>query len=349
MGWLRRQDRQAAFSLKAAAGPVEKRAVMDIETLPDDVAPATAGFAAAVLDALPEATAILDKDGTIVAVNRAWRMFTLDNGGRPEDTGVGVSYLQVCRRAAALGCVDAAEVVAGLRAVLAGETVESDRQYPCPSPTTGRWFASRITPIRHSNGGAVVSHRNISRQKQSEEELAQLASHDSLTGLPNRRMFIQRLGTFLEAAGAGVGLLSVDLDNFKLVNDMFGHDAGDEVLLGVAHRLRHHGRPRDTVGRLGGDEFAVCAPAISGEELAALAERLRTALAQPHQIHGRRTWVRGSVGAYLAASAESVADTVRLADRARYADKTSGRPGRWSADLEPPSRWPGPGSGPRAH
>jgi hypothetical protein len=141
------------------------------------------GFARAVLDALPDATAILDQSGTIVSVNRAWRMFTLDNNGRAEATGVGVNYLEVCRRAAAQGCDDAVEVLVGLQAVLAGETVESDREYPCPSPTVGRWFTSRITPIRHPGGGAVVAHVNISRRKLSEQELAHLASHDSLTGL----------------------------------------------------------------------------------------------------------------------------------------------------------------------
>src|SRR5664280_3074640 len=106
------------------------------------------GFATDVLDALPDATAILDPTGSIVAVNRAWRMFALDNGGRPEATGVGVNYLDVCVRAAETGCADAEEVFTGLQAVLSGETVESDREYPCPSPTVGRWFNSRITPTR---------------------------------------------------------------------------------------------------------------------------------------------------------------------------------------------------------
>jgi hypothetical protein len=92
-----------------------------------------------------------------VAVNRAWRMFAMDNGGSPEATGVGVNYLDVCARAAATGCTDASEVIIGLQAVLAGETVESDREYPCPSPTVGRWFNSRITPIGGSTGGSHQS------------------------------------------------------------------------------------------------------------------------------------------------------------------------------------------------
>jgi hypothetical protein len=121
-------------------------------------------FAMEVLDALPDATAILDREGSIVAVNRVWRMFALDNGGRPEATGVGVNYLNVCARSAETGCADAGEVFTGLQAVLSGATVESDREYACPSPAVGRWFNSRITPIGGSTGGALVSHVNISRR-----------------------------------------------------------------------------------------------------------------------------------------------------------------------------------------
>jgi diguanylate cyclase (GGDEF)-like protein len=300
---------------------------MNPPTPAGDNSGAAGAFARAVLDALPDATALLDQFGTIVSVNLAWRMFAVDNGGRPEDTGVGVSYVDVCRRAAARGCEDAADVLVGLEAVLAGATVESDHEYPCPSPTVGRWFTSRITPIRHPSGGAVVAHVNISRQKLSEQELDHLASHDSLTGLANRRLFNDRLGFALRAAQGRpdltVGLLYIDLDDFKPVNDTYGHDAGDEVLLLTAHRLRQTVRPRDTVARLGGDEFAVCAPAIAARDLTRLADRLRAALAQPHQIHGHESYVRGSIGVHQAAPGDSVADTIRAADQAMYAVKNA--------------------------
>jgi diguanylate cyclase (GGDEF)-like protein len=290
------------------------------------VAPTKINFATAVLDALPDATAILDRSGRITAVNRAWRMFSVDNGGRPETTGIGVSYLDVCARAAEAGCVDAAEVLAGLQAVLAGETIESDRDYPCPSPVVARWFTCRITPIQSPNGGAVVSHVNVSRRKMSEETLSHQASHDPLTGLANRVLFTRRLTDALDAAGgetraASVGLLYIDLDNFKPVNDSFGHDAGDEVLVTVAHRLRGQVRDSDTVARLGGDEFAVCLPGLTREGLQELAERIRVALAVPHQIHGHQTLVGGSIGAHLASSGDDVADALRQADQAMYASK----------------------------
>jgi diguanylate cyclase (GGDEF)-like protein len=283
-------------------------------------------FTVDLLDALPDATAVLDPSGTIIAVNRVWRMFALDNGGRPETTGVGVSYLEVCARAAAAGCADAVEVLTGLRAVLAGETAESDRDYPCPSPTVGRWFTSRITPIGGPTGGAVASHVNISRRKLSEQELAHLASHDPLTGLANRTLFSLKLSDALHprpgrSQSADVGLLFIDLDNFKPVNDTYGHDAGDEVLLNIAHRLRSQARPQDTVARFGGDEFVICAPRLTADGLASAAARTGAALAVPHQVHGDQVIVAGSIGTYLAAPGDTEAEALRMADQAMYAAK----------------------------
>jgi diguanylate cyclase (GGDEF)-like protein len=287
------------------------------------------GFAAEVLDALPDATAILDRKGSIVAVNRVWHMFALDNGGLPEATGVGVNYLNVCARAAETGCADAEEVLAGLQAVLSGATVESDREYACPSPAVGRWFNSRITPIGGSTGGAVVSHVNISRRIRSEQDLAHRASHDSLTGLGNRMQFAEELHRALgmqrsrRRSKADVGVLYVDLDGFKAINDTFGHDAGDEVLLDSAHRIRSQLRPQDCVARLGGDEFAICAQRIEAEGLAQLALRLEAVLAKPHQVHGKEVVVGGSVGLHIAAAGESVTEAIRLADQAMYVVKAS--------------------------
>ena len=218
-----------------------------------------------MLDALPDATAVIDSAGVIIAVNRAWRMFALDNGGIPENTGVGVNYLQVCARSAASGNADALAILAGLRSVLAGETVEHDREYPCPAPGVQRWFISRITGLGLPQGGAVTSHVNISGRKRAEDELAHQAAHDPLTGLANRRLFLDRLTSALthrqgRATGGSIGVLYVDLDGFKSINDLYGHAAGDELLAVTADRLRTVVRPQDTVARLGGDEFAICIP-----------------------------------------------------------------------------------------
>ena len=151
------------------------------------------GLAGAVMDALPDATAVVDPDGTMVAVNRAWLMFAMDNGGQPESTGVGVNYFDLCARSVAAGCEDAQRAADGLRAVLAGYTVHSEVEYPCPSPAVNRWFLLRITPLAGDVTGAVMSHVNITRRKMAEQELAHEAAHDPLTGLANRGLFADRL------------------------------------------------------------------------------------------------------------------------------------------------------------
>ena len=282
--------------------------------------------AGALLDAVPDATAVVDADGRITAVNRAWRMFALDNGGRVEDTCEGVSYLEVCERAAAAGCPDAARVADGLRTVLAGHTVEEELEYACPSPSVGRWFVLRITPVAGPVPGALVTHLNVTRRKTAELELLRRASSDPLTGLANRRLLAERLERALSARAGrppvpDVGVLCLDLDGFKPVNDTFGHLAGDEVLQVVAARLRDAVRPQDTVARTGGDEFVVVAPRITRAGLDGLVARLTHAVRQEHPVHGQRVTVGVSIGAVLASPGDDPVDVVWRADQEMYADK----------------------------
>ena len=284
------------------------------------------GLARAVLDALPDATAVLDCAGTIVDVNQAWTMFAVDNGGQPESTGVGVNYLDLCTRSAEAGCQDARRAADGLRAVLAGDVVQRELEYPCPSPAVNRWFLLRITPLGGDLAGAVTSHVNITRRKMAEQALAHQAAHDSLTGLANRSLFADRLTSALtgrrsQASSTQVGLMYLDADGFKQINDTYGHDAGDEALLTIGHRLRSHVRPQDTVARLAGDEFAVVAPRISADGLDGLVGRVSTALSQPHLIHGHLVSVPVSIGSYLAAPGEASDTALRQADQAMYAAK----------------------------
>jgi len=133
----------------------------------------------------------------------------------------------------------------------------------------------------------------------------------------------QALGTRpdRQRSKADVGVLYIDLDGFKAINDTFGHDAGDEVLLDSAHRMRSQLRPQDAIARLGGDEFAICAQRIEAEGLAQLALRLEGVLSKPHQIHGKEVVVGGSVGLHIAAAGESADEAIRLADQAMYVAK----------------------------
>lgn len=283
----------------------------------------------ALLDALPDATAVLDRDGVIRAVNRTWRMFAVDNGGSERTTGVGVDYLGVCDRAAADGSVDAGAAAAAVRSVLEGETVERELEYPCPSPAVSRWFLMRATSLAGDRPGAMVAHVNTTRRRAAEQDLVRRASQDPLTGLDNRAQLRRRLAIALAARAADgrgqreVGVLALDLDGFKPVNDTYGHAAGDEVLLEVGRRLRSVVRPDDAVARPGGDEFAVVAAGVSGHELAGLERRVHSALRRPHRVHGNLVIVGASVGAHLAATDDDVDSTLHAADLKMYAAKRS--------------------------
>jgi diguanylate cyclase (GGDEF)-like protein len=242
-----------------------------------------------------------------------------------------VNYLDVCAQSAAADCADARRAAAGLLAVLDGKTKHSELEYACPSPAASRWFLLRMMPLSGGTGGAVISHVNITRRKMAEQALAHKAAHDPLTGLANRSLFADQLTAALarrpdQVTGSQVGLLFLDVNGFKEINDTYGHDAGDEVLLTVAHRLRSHVRPQDTVARLGGDEFAVAAPRITAGALDGLVARIGAALAEPHLVHGRLLPVTVSIGTHLATPGDPADAALHRADQAMYAVKRAGQP-----------------------
>jgi len=168
-------------------------------------------------------------------------------------------------------------------------------------------------------------------RRQADEELAFLATHDPLTGLPNRTLIVDRVEQMLARSRrqhTPVAAVFVDLDNFKLINDTLGHAAGDELLRGVAARLKGVLRETDALGRLGGDEFVVIAEDISlgaGPEL--IAERLSEALAEPFALaEGKsRVQVWASLGVASATAGISPEDLLRNADIAMYRAKWEGK------------------------
>jgi diguanylate cyclase (GGDEF)-like protein len=124
-------------------------------------------------------------------------------------------------------------------------------------------------------------------------------------------------------AAKGLAVIFCDLDGFKSINDRFGHNAGDAVLVDVAHRLQHAVRDGDTVARLGGDEFVVLADGVGREEAKDLAERLRTAIIPPMRIDGRAMRVGVSLGIGWAGCGMSIEDVLRSADEKMYVEKRS--------------------------
>ncbi len=160
-------------------------------------------------------------------------------------------------------------------------------------------------------------------------ELAHRTLHDGLTGLPNRTLLLDRLQTALDRAqrtGADVGVVYVDLDRFKLVNDTYGLTSGDVVLTEVADRLRRATRPDDTIARVGADEFVVvCARPGQASTVVALADRLRDALAEPFSPDRGELVVTASLGLALSAPGIDAAALLRQADAAMLRAKQRGR------------------------
>ncbi len=178
--------------------------------------------------------------------------------------------------------------------------------------------------------GMVITLHDVTEQRRLEQELTHRAFHDGLTGLANRSLFQQQLHQALTRtlpAEQIIGVLFLDLDDFKVINDTLGHTAGDQLLIAVAERLRQSLRPHDTAARLGGDEFAVLvngAPTVGAVE--AIATRISNALAQPLHIDG--TEVNGAVSIGVAttdAEATSSGELLRRADLALYAAKKAGK------------------------
>jgi diguanylate cyclase (GGDEF)-like protein len=156
------------------------------------------------------------------------------------------------------------------------------------------------------------------------------ATHDALTGLPNRTLFLERLeGALPDAAeDARLGVLFCDLDRFKQVNDTLGHAAGDELLRQVSARLRAAVRPADTVGRLSGDEFAIILPGLVDDaDATGLAERVTDCFSEPFRLEGTVVSVGTSVGIAVhdPASDRSAEQLLREADAAMYRHKERGR------------------------
>ena len=178
--------------------------------------------------------------------------------------------------------------------------------------------------------GALAMITDITAAKAAEDELRLRAFHDPLTGVANRNLLVERLTEAISRAArteGSVAVLIADLDQFKLVNDSFGHSAGDDLLLEVARRWQHLVGPAETLARLGGDEFAVVCD--GSDELAAadLADRLLSALDHPISLSGRTVAMSASIGIAVA-NPELTADAatlLRYGDVAMYAAKAEGR------------------------
>jgi diguanylate cyclase (GGDEF)-like protein/PAS domain S-box-containing protein len=224
--------------------------------------------------------------------------------------------------------------VSGLERAAGGETA----RLRGPGPTargTRRWWDAIISPILDDSGsvtGILTVSRDVTADRERSEQLKWASEHDALTHLPNRRSFHARLqaATFRAMqAGEQVGLLIIDLDHFKHINDSFGHSAGDELLKVVAERLRNCVREHDLVARIGGDEFAILLENVgSSNALLAVGAQVQDRLRAPVRTGGRALCGGASIGgALFPTNAATAHDLFKYADTALYELKQSGRGG----------------------
>ncbi|UFS63498.1 diguanylate cyclase [Sulfurimonas sp. HSL-3221] len=286
-----------------------------------------------VFNSIDEQIAVIDRSGTIIDVNAAWKAFGAENGIVETFASVGSNYLQVVEASVFSGDALAMEVSAGILDVIKGKRADFRYEYPCHSPEKKRWFMMHVKPLEGSGKMLfVITHHDITQRRLAEEHAAFLSRHDPLTGLANRRRFNEFVQEALQRGArnsASVTLLELDLDNFKSFNDALGHPAGDDGLVKVAGVLHEHTRRADDLAaRLGGDEFAVV---LGGndmkvhQETAASIRREIEALGLAFDAGKRR--VTTSIGgvSLLPGHGERVETLLAAADRMLYRAKAQGR------------------------
>jgi diguanylate cyclase (GGDEF)-like protein/PAS domain S-box-containing protein len=228
---------------------------------------------------------------------------------------------------------DRAALKAKLDDVVSGEALSSDLDYRVLLPDGDiRWVHVKVEMEYHDTGPLRMTGvlQDISERRAYETRLAEVASHDNLTGLPNRNLLNDRLGQALAHASRNSGLVAVgfvDLDRFKVINDTLGHDAGDELLKEIARRLSGCLRGCDTVARQGGDEFVVVLTDLARPEDASIvAQKLLDALSPPMTLNGREIVPGASLGfAIYPQDGDNLQALLMAADKAMYSAKHAGR------------------------
>jgi diguanylate cyclase (GGDEF)-like protein len=295
------------------------------------------GLAVAVIDALTSHICVLDHNGTIIAVNRAWQEYgRAANTNKPSD--IGVNYLDVCHGVVGDEANEAQTFSEAVRSVLLGELEYFQLEYPCPSPTEAHWYLARVSPLYHDHvsikgkpSGAVVSHANITERKSLETKLAHMAATDWLTGLLNRRAFVEQTAAAIASLCNGddsASLLMFDVDGFKTINDTYGHQAGDQALKAVATASTSALRANDLLARIGGEEFACFMPRTGARAASRAAERLRRAVAALKVIvppSSFKLTVSIGISCMPPNGKKTLDDMLVSADRAMYLAKSEGK------------------------
>jgi diguanylate cyclase (GGDEF)-like protein/PAS domain S-box-containing protein len=287
-------------------------------------------FQSRLLDAVGQSVIATDPQGSIIYWNRAAEELY----GWSKEEVMGRPIVEVTPAEEMLE--HAEEIMSELRA---GRSWSGEFVVRCKDGST---FPAMVTdtPVHDEQGnlvGIIGVSTDISERKALEAELERRASHDPLTGLPNRHALVNRIGQALLRTRRGkegrkVGVLFMDLDGFKTINDSLGHKAGDGLLVAVAERLKNRLRPEDVLARFGGDEFAVLLEDTAGaSEAMRVAQRIAESLREPFSVDDFQVSLSTSVGIALgsAHTNDDPEGMLRKADAAMYRAKEQG-PGRYA-------------------
>ncbi len=279
-------------------------------------------FLQAVIDAVPDPIFVKDEQHRWKLGNRAfWTLFALDPG-----TALGKSDREFLPADEAVTFWDNDNLV-----LRTGETHENEEALTDGEGRTRHVLTKKSRFIDAAGHPVLVGViRDISERKQLEAQMNRLAYYDQLSGLPNRALFLDRLGLALARSarsGRSVAVFFLDLDNFKVINDSLGHEVGDRLLAAVAGRLRSSIRAGDTAARFGGDEFAVLLEDVGGAEYAReAADRIVASLHVPIVIDTHELCPSFSIGVTVSnPDSDTVEEMLRQADLAMYRAKANGK------------------------
>lgn len=282
------------------------------------------GISTSILNSLQDQICVIDHSGKILFVNDEWIRAADRYSQFQHIQGVGINYLQTIEANT--------YVYNGLLSILAGKEDYFTYEYSCHTPTEKRWNVMQATPLlaNGSRQGVVLRHVDVTRQKLLELQLKQQAETDSLTGLYNRRYFEKRLDQeirLLQKNESWLSLLSIDVDNFKTVNDKYGHLVGDIVLKQLALLIRGATRESDIPARIGGDEFAVLLPETNSDRLKQAAAGILRVV-QEQNNSGRNPYpvtLNISIGGTCFSNRDSLENVLLATDRALYEAKNLGK------------------------
>lgn len=266
-------------------------------------------------ESLPSGVLQVDGDARVLYANR--RLAAIFGAGPAEDLAGQLVNLTEADRARLVDAVDAA--------LTSGQDSDVEVEVRLPESGEPRRCMASVVAVSglEDSGGALISVHDVTEAARMREELQIRATVDELTGCLNRGSVIAALERALSPDRRGVtGVIYIDLDEFKVLNDTFGHAAGDEMLVEVAGRISDVLREGDHVGRLGGDEFLVVCPGLADpDQVMAIASRLRNRLTGPASLSAGMVGVRASIGVAIGSPGSPVDGVVARADGAMYASK----------------------------